>query len=96
MATLIPAIGKPETVYPEQGKKFKLSELQKLVSSGQSIDRSLIENMPVHPKRKEDGIAYLCNENGLELNLPVITFMSMYLGYTVLGDVLRITSKEWS
>lgn len=81
-------------VYPAKGKKFTLSELQRLVNNGESGGR--IENMRVHPKRKEKGISYLCNEDGIGLKLPYNRLMSIFLGYDCVGDILRLDESEWS
>ena len=83
-----------QNVKPAQGKKFTLSELQRLVNSGEAGGR--IENMPVHPKRKEKGISYLCNEDGIGLKLPINRLMSIFLGYDCVGDILRLDESEWS
>ena len=83
-----------QNVKPAQGKKFTLSELQRLVNSGEAGGR--IENMPVHPKRKEKGISYLCNEEGVNLKMPKNRLMSIFLGYDCVGDILRLDESEWS
>ena len=79
---------------PAQGKKFTLGELQRLVNNGEA--GGLIENMPVHPKRKEKGISYLCNEEGVNLKMPKNRLMSIFLGYDCVGDILRLDESEWS
>ena len=83
-----------QNVKPAQGKKFTLGELQRLVNNGEA--GGLIENMPVHPKRKEKGISYLCNEEGINLKMPKNRLMSIFLGYDCVGDILRLDESEWS
>ena len=88
MATLYKASGIIRDVQPTNGEWFTLNELQDHVGG-------MIENMPVHPERKEKGLGYLCNENGLAEMLKPNQFMTMFLGYVCVGDILEIEDKEW-
>lgn len=89
MATLYRANGITREVHPANGEKFTLNELQDHVGG-------LIENMPVHPKRKERGVGYLCNEDGIGLMLQPNQWMTMFLGYVCVGDILEIRDEEWN
>ena len=88
MATQYKASGITREVQPANGEWFTLNELQDHVGG-------MVENMPVHEARKEKGIGYLCNENGLAERLQPNQFMTMFLGYVCVGDILELKDEEW-
>lgn len=80
MAILIHANGVTEMVYPKNGKKFKLEELQKYVGG-------YIEHVP--------GTDYmLVDEDGLSKKLPFNVEASNNAGMRIVGDALLCQRKE--
>lgn len=72
-------------VYPANGKKFELTELQKFVGG-------YIELVPGTAKRGKPQT--FCNEEGRLKGLPVNPRASFEFGTTLVGDVLQVVKAK--
>ena len=73
--------GRVETVYPHDGRKFTLEELQSFVGG-------YIEKVP-GTQRRGNPIAY-CNEDGLFEHLPPNFNASEKFHIDLVGDVIQV------
>lgn len=80
-AYLYRAGGLVENVFPHDGRKFSLEELQKFVGGH-------IEKVPGTARRGKP-IAF-CNEDGLREGLPFNYSASMKFGIELVGDVIQV------
>jgi uncharacterized protein DUF3846 len=81
IGTLWRASGKISQVFPHDGKKFTLEELQGFVGGH-------IEKVP-NTARRGKPIAY-CNEDGRLKDLPFNPSASTIFGIILVGDVIQV------
>ena len=84
-ATLYKASGPVVEVFPHDGRKFSLEELQGFVGGH-------IEKVPGTARRGEP-IAY-CNEDGLRLELGENVMASEKFGLALVGNVLQVFTER--